>query len=148
MPGTRRKGSTSNASAVLAVVGLLAAGLAGCGGSNGGQQDARATDTAAVRNVLSQLQQASRAGDGDRICTQIFTPKLADSVTRAANSGSCAEEVRANVFSPSARLTVEDVTVNDPANATATVKEANGNRSTVFLVKQSGRWRIRSVQPA
>jgi hypothetical protein len=148
MPGTRRKGSASNASAVLAVVGLLAAGLAGCGGSNGGQQDARATDTAAVRNVLSQLQQASRAGDGDRICTQIFTPKLADSVTRAANSGSCAEEVRANVFSPSARLTVEDVTVNDPANATATVKEANGNRSTVFLVKQSGRWRIRSVQPA
>jgi hypothetical protein len=139
MPGTRRKGSASNASAVLAVVGLLAAGLAGCGGSNGGQQDARATDTAAVRNVLSQLQQASRAGDGDRICTQIFTPKLADSVTRAANSGSCAEEVRANVFSPSARLTVEDVTVNDPANATATVKEANGNRSTVFLVKQSGR---------
>ena len=148
MPGTRRKGSASNASAVLAVVGLLAAGLAGCGGSNGGQQDARATDTAAVRNVLSQLQQASRAGDGDRICTQIFTPKLADSVTRAANSGSCAEEVKANVFSPSARLTVEDVTVNDPANATATVKEANGNRSTVFLVKQSGRWRIRSVQPA
>jgi hypothetical protein len=148
MPGTRRKGSASNASAVLAVVGLLAAGLAGCGGSNGGQQDARATDTAAVRNVLSQLQQASRAGDGDRICTQIFTPKLADSVTRAANSGSCAEEVKANVFSPSARLTVEDVTVNDSANATATVKEANGNRSTVFLVKQSGRWRIRSVQAA
>jgi hypothetical protein len=38
--------------------------------------------------------------------------------------------------------------VQNPANATATVKEANGNRSSVFLVKQSGRWRIRSVQPA
>ena len=41
-----------------------------------------------------------------------------------------------------------NVDVPNAANATATIKEANGNTSTVFLVKQSGRWRIRSVQPA
>ena len=32
--------------------------------------------------------------------------------------------------------------------ATATVEEANGNVSNVFLVKQDGRWRIRGVTPA
>jgi len=83
-----------------------------------------------------------------RICTQIFTPKLANSVTRSAKSGSCAKEVTAKLFSPRTTLTVQDVTVTDPANGTATVKEANGNISTVFFVRQSGRWRIRSVQPA
>ncbi len=36
----------------------------------------------------------------------------------------------------------------DEANASATVKEANGNVSKVFLVKQSGQWRIRGVAPA
>ena len=130
------------------VAGIVALGAAGCGGSDDKRQDPAAADRAAVTRVLGQLQEASRAGDGNRICSQIFTPKLADSVTRAARSGSCAIEVREKLFSPRTRLTVQDVTVTDPANATATVKEANGNTSTVFLVKQSGRWRIRSVQAA
>ncbi len=134
--------------AVLALSGLLATGFAGCGGSDDKQQDSEGSDRAAVSRVLTQLQEASQAGDGDRICTQIFTPRLANSVTRASRTGSCADEVKRQLFSPSTRISVEDVTVNDPANATATVKEANGNRSTVFLVKQSGRWRIRSVQAA
>ena len=43
---------------------------------------------------------------------------------------------------------MQNVNVSDPANATATVKEASGNTSTVFMVKQSGRWRIRGVQAA
>jgi hypothetical protein len=38
--------------------------------------------------------------------------------------------------------------VADQANATAKVKEASGEMSTVFFVRQSGRWRIRSVQAA
>ena len=137
---------------VVLAVGALALGLAGCGGSKSDagtkQKDATAADQAAIKRVLGQLQQASVAGDGKRICTQIFTPKLADSVTNSAKSGSCAKEVKAKLFSPNTRLTVQDVTVTDPANGTATIKEANGNTSTVFFVRQSGRWRIRSVQPA
>ena len=43
---------------------------------------------------------------------------------------------------------MQNVDVPNAANATAVVKEANGNTSTIFLVKQSGRWRIRSVGPA
>jgi len=127
---------------------LGAGALAGCGGSDDSSADSKAADEASIRTVLEQLQQASVAGDGKRICTQIFTPKLADSVTTSAKSGSCAREVKSKLFSPKTRLTVQDINVADASNGTATVKEATGNTSTIFFVRQSGRWRIRSVQPA
>jgi hypothetical protein len=139
--------------AVAAVA--VAAAMAGCGGASssdqkttGGDAATKASDSTAVAQVLSDLQSASRAGEGNRICTQIFTPKLADSVTASAASGSCAKEVKKKLFSPKAEIVVQNIAVPNAANATATVKEANGNISTVFLVKQSGRWRIRSIQPA
>ena len=138
----------------VAAAAVVAAALAGCGGGSSGDKkpagdtSTKAENTTAVKQVMSDLQTASRAGDGKRICTQIFTPKLADSVTKSAASGSCAKEVRKKLFSRKARITVQNIDVPNPANATATIKEANGNTSTVFLVKQSGRWRIRSVQPA
>jgi hypothetical protein len=136
------------------LTGLAAAAVmtaAGCGGDSSGDQNSAgdtSTNDAAVKQVMSDLQTASRAGDGERICAQIFTPKLADSVTESAASGSCAKEVKKKLFSPAAEVAVQNVDVPDAANATATIEEANGNTSTVFLVKQSGRWRIRSVQPA
>ncbi|MGH2941962.1 MAG: hypothetical protein ACRDLN_04220 [Solirubrobacteraceae bacterium] len=132
--------------ALLAICGALAVG--GCGDSDDDTTGRPAAVETSVRAVLSDLQAAAVAGDGKRICTEIFTPKLAKSVTTSAKSGSCAEEVRRNLFSPTTRLTVQGVTVADDANANAKVKEASGAVSTVFLVRQSGRWRIRSVQPA
>ncbi len=134
---------TKNFVPVLALVAL-----AGCGGGSleggGGQGGAKEED--AVRSVVADLQAASRAGDGNQICNRIFTPKLADSVTSASKSGSCAKEVKKNLFSPQVRIVVEDVEVADPANATATVKEKTGKTSKVSFVKQGGEWRIRSVQ--
>lgn len=146
----RDRNSRSQWRVGIVCIGLAGVALAGCGGSDDDKQAEpdTAVDRAAITEVLTQLQQASVAGDGKRICTQIFTPKLADSVTRSATSGSCAKEVRAKLFSPNTRLTVQNVTVTDAANGTATIKEANGNVSNVFFVKQSGRWRIRSVQAA
>ena len=142
-------------SAVMAAAAVTAAtALAGCGGGSStaqnpaGDPSTKAEDGTAVKQTMSDLQTASRAGDGKRICTQIFTPKLANSVTKSARSGSCAKEVKKKLFSRKAQITVQNVDVANAANATATIKEANGNTSTVFLVKQSGRWRIRSVQPA
>lgn len=138
--------------AAAAVVTAIAA-LTGCGGDAQKPADAKTAvdktaSSAAVKQVMSDLQTASRAGDGKRICTQIFTPKLANSVTGAAASGSCAKEVKRKLFSPKAQISVQNVDVPNAANATAVVQEANGNTSTIFLVKQSGRWRIRSVGPA
>jgi ketosteroid isomerase-like protein len=129
---------------------VVAAALAGCGGDNKptGDTSTKSDNETAVKQVMADLQAASRAGDGNRICTQIFTPKLADSVTTSAVSGSCAKEVKAKLFSAKAELAVQNVDITDAANATATVKEAIGNTSTVFLVKQGGRWRIRSVEAA
>jgi hypothetical protein len=129
------------------LVAVLTLSAGGCGGGNA-SGDRQAADEKEVTHVMSDLQAASRAGDGQRICGQIFTPKLADSVTKASKSGNCATEVKKKLFGPDVKITVEHIDVQNPANATATVKEANGNRSSVFLVKQSGRWRIRSVQPA
>ena len=99
-------------------------------------------------HVLTDLESASREGDGERICNRIFTPKLANLVTSSSASGSCASEVKAKLFSPGAQIEIESVNVTDESNATAIVKEANRNTSTVFLVRQSGVWRIRSVTPA
>ena len=139
--------------AAIAVT-TAAVALAGCGGDSGakktpaGDAATKTADNTAVKQVMADLQTASRAGDGKRICTQIFTPKLANSVTTSAKSGSCAKEVKKKLFSPEAEIAVQNVDVPHPSNATATIKEANGNTSTVFLVKQSGRWRIRGVGPA
>ena len=130
----------------LLLVAVAAAGVFALRGSGG--SDAGGSDEDAVRQVLTDLQTASREGDGERICNQIFTPKLSNLVTSSSTSGSCATEVREKLFSRDAQIEVQSVVVPDESNATATVVEANGNTSTVFLVKQSGRWRIRSVTPA
>jgi hypothetical protein len=130
---------------VLVIAVAVAVVLVGRGS---GSDDNAASDQDAVRQVMTDLQTASRDGDGERICNQIFTPKLSNAITRSSASGSCAAEVKANLFSPKTTIEIENVDVPDESNATVTVKEANGNTSTVFLVKQSGRWRIRSVTPA
>lgn len=127
------------------LVVALAASLGGCG--LGGDDDGN-SDRDAVERVMTDLETASREGDGDRICNQIFTPKLSNSVTKSAASGSCATEVKDKLFSAKTKIEVQNIDVPDESNASATVKEANGNTSTVFLVKQSGRWRIRSVTAA
>ena len=151
MMGTRQRMSG------LAALAVLTVALAGCGsGSKNDGADKKpavapvntAVENTAVKQVMSDLQTASRAGDGKRICTQIFTPKLSNSVTTAAKSGSCAKEVKNKLFSRKAKIAVQNIDVPNAANATAVVKEANGTTSTIFLVKQSGRWRIRSVGPA
>jgi hypothetical protein len=120
----------------------VVAPLGGCFGGDDG------SDSDAVNQVLTDLQSASRDGDGSRICDEIFTPKLAASVSRNAKSGNCAKEVKAKLFSPEAEIDVEKIDLPDDSSATATVKEANGNVSKVYLVKQDGQWRIRGVTPA
>jgi hypothetical protein len=114
----------------------------GCGGSN------ESSDQDAVADVMSSLDEASRDGNGAKICSDLFTPKLANSVKSSADSGDCAAEVKAKLFSPDSKIEVDDISVPDDANATAVVTEGNGNVSRVFLVKQGGEWRIRSVVPA
>jgi hypothetical protein len=136
---------TGKRAALLLVVLTVAA----CGGASSNSQTGSGQDEdAAVRAVIANLQQAARQGDGNRICTEIFTAKLADSVTASSKGGSCAKEVKSKLFSPKTTLTVETVDVTGPTDAKATVKENTGKTSNIFLVKQGGEWRVRSVLPA
>jgi hypothetical protein len=132
---------TKTACVLLALTAVMP--LSGCFGSGGDKSDRDQID-----QVMSDLQSASRDGDGSRICQEIFTPKLAALISRSSKTGNCAAEVKAKLFSPEAKIDVESVDVPDGSNATATVKEANGNVSKVYLVKQGGAWHIRSVTPA
>ena len=132
-----------------AVVVGVATAAGGCGGGDDEKPPPPAdTERAAVVCLLAALQAASRAGDGDRICNGIFTVRLANSITRSSKSGSCAKEVRRNLFSRRTRFSVKRVAFTDASDATAIVTEQNGNTSKVFLIKQAGRWRIRGVRPA
>ena len=121
--------------------------LAGCGGSS--KQDSAPTASSGERGILAtvdQLQTASRAGDGKRICTDIFTRRLVASIEATAGR-KCAKEVRAKLFSPAEEISVgRDIRVAG-TQATATIREQNGNLSKLFMVKQSGSWRIDRVQP-
>lgn len=138
----------------MVVVALGATAVAGCGSSSDSgsaktAEAARQSDARqAVVQVMFDLQAASRAGDGKRICAEIFTPKLATAVTKASKSGSCAKEAKGKLFSKRARITVQKVDVTAASEATAMITERGGNASAVSLVKQSGRWRIRGVHSA
>jgi hypothetical protein len=137
-------------SASRSVLAAFAAVIAitGCGGSAAESGEADVAEENAVRFVLADLQAASRDGDGDRICNEIFTPALADSVTSASHTGSCAKEVEEELFTPQARIVVQDVEIDTPTEATATVTEQNGNTSEISLIEQSGEWRVDGVKPA
>jgi hypothetical protein len=139
MMSRRLRNASSLAAAVLVLLAV------GCGDDSSGDDTA---DVKAVAKVMTSLDTASREGNGKRICSELFTPKLAKSVSTASPSGDCAREVRSKLFSPDAKISIKDIAVPDDVNATATVTESSGNTSTVFLVKQDGQWRIRSVAPA
>ena len=95
----------------LAAVALVAVVLAVVLVTRNGSES---SDRDAVEQVMSDLQSASRDGDGQRICSEIFTPKLSNSVTRSSATGSCASEVKAKLFSADAQIEVQSVDVQTP----------------------------------
>jgi hypothetical protein len=135
----------------LAIVAAIAA-IAGCGGSDEKPATAKAPSASVSGNqrsilaTVDALQTASRKGDGQKVCADLFTPQLAKSVEAAAKR-SCAQEVRRSMFTPDAELSVGrniDVTGD---RGTAVIQEQNGNVSKLSFVKQSGQWRIARVTP-
>lgn len=97
-------------------------------------------------DTIDDLQAASRRGDGDRICGEIFTKRLAERVASAADT-SCAREARRNLFSPDTSIAIgRDIRVEGD-RATVDVTEQDGKVSELSLVKQAGDWRIDSLKP-
>ena len=126
----------------------VALGLAGCGDSDEPAKAPAVEDQ--QRQVLAtvdQLQTASRDGDAERICKEIFTRGLAASVARASGRG-CRSEVRERFSSPDASISVDREIQVKGSHAQVTILERNGKRSTLYLVKEGASWKIERVEPA
>jgi hypothetical protein len=130
------------------IAGLVTiAAFAACGA--GSEKKPSSTVSAQQRGVLDTvdaLQAASRRGDGEQICTEIFTVQLARSVEAAAKT-SCAKEVKEKLFSPQVELALARDIKFRGDRAVATIMERNENVSTLVLVNHAGRWRIDGVKP-
>jgi hypothetical protein len=130
---------------VLMAALAAAAVLAGCGGSDAEDEaPVVSSDQREILGTIDALQTASRQGDAARICGEIFTETLARSIGEGSRQ-SCEKEVRATLASPDARIAVSRQIDISGSRATATVREQNGNSSTVLLVKADGRWRIDQI---
>jgi len=135
----------------LLLLSAAVTAFAGCGGSEKPATQAPVQsrvpgDERGVLQTIDALQTASRKGDGQTICADIFTPQLARAV-RAAAKRSCAAEVREKLFSPDAELSIgRDIKVNGD-QATAVVREQNGHVSKLFMLRRGDRWQIDRVRP-
>src|SRR4051794_34615669 len=126
-----------------------AAALAGCGGSGDAKPapaPAATGDQRAILSTVDALETASRREDAGTICNEIFTRSLARSI-RQASKHSCEAEVRDTLTSRDAQLSVGRKVDVRGTRATATIREENGNTSTVSFVKDSGRWRVEGDTP-
>lgn len=129
---------------------LTVAALPGCGGSDDTTatqpQAPVASDQRAVLETIDALQTASRRGDGQKICAELFTTELARSIQKAAKR-SCATEVRRRLFRPGASISVQRGIEVSGTNATAVIREQNGVISTLHMLKRADDWRINRVIP-
>lgn len=132
----------------ILIAGVIA--LAGCGGDEKEPSDQKpATVSGDQRSILATidtLQTASRDGDGDAVCDDVFTRELSKSIEAAAKQ-SCAKEVRQRLFAPDAEISVSRDIEIAGRRGTATVQEQNGNVSELSFVKQDAQWRIDRVTP-
>lgn len=132
---------------LLVAAVTAAAVLGGCGEPDDAQQAPPASgEQRAILSTIDALQSASRQGNADKICNELFTETLAKSI-RGASRRSCEKEIRATLTSPDAQISVQRQIDINGARATAMVREEDGAASTVLLVKDGGRWRIQRIIP-
>ena len=100
----------------------------------------------AILSTIDALQTASRRGDARKICSEVFTDRLAKSIPDPPNR-SCETEVRETLASPDTQLSVGRQIDIRGSRATVTVLDQDGRTSRLFLVKASDRWRIDRIEP-
>ena len=131
------------ASRTLALL-LVAAGLAtGCGASTSNSASKFSGDKKDVATTVDDLASAAKKSDEAKICTDLLTPGLIDTLRLADGHASCNTAINdaikdADTFD----MTVKSVNVTGN-NATAVVdskhKDAN---DTLSFEKVGGRWKI------
>jgi hypothetical protein len=134
-------------SKMVLVAVLVAAVLPGCGDSDDKQATgAVQDDQRGILATVDALQTATRAGDGAKVCSRLFTKSLVRSIEKASKQA-CATEVEENLFKPDESISVgRNITVKGDTG-TAVIREQNGNVSALHLVAQGAAWRIDRVTP-
>jgi hypothetical protein len=119
---------------------VVAAGVAGCGGSSSSHSPP-AGDVTTVGQTLDRFQEAAANGDGQGMCS-LFTAALRTRVEQQSGQ-KCEQAIPDKLGDPYSSVSVHVVTI-DPAVSRAGVQavEKGGQQATIFLVKQAGEWRI------
>ena len=124
---------------------LLAAALAGCGGTAESGPEF-AGEEKLVADQVAKLQEAGEAGDAKEICDEVLARSLREEI--AAEGSTCQTELdKALKDSDDFELTVEDVAID---GTTATVKvrgrERDAERVRTFeFVREGSNWRAASL---
>lgn len=129
--------------ALIAVA--LALPLAACGGTQTSDSGTEFKgDQAAVAEVVDRLAAAGRAGDAEKICTEVLSKQLVTELKSAG--GECVTEMdRAIDDASDFNLTVRSVKVNG-TTATAQVRQGDsGANATFTFVKEGNAWRASSL---
>lgn len=133
---------------LLGIALAVALPVTGCGGGGGNGDGKNAKlftgEKKQVAQVIDDLVAASHAGKPDMICTQIFTPGLAQAIAKR-NKKTCRDVVQAQLVNPNEDISVTALKLNG-SSALVTVREQNKNASSLSLTKQSGEWRINAIQ--
>ena len=135
----------------LTLVAALAAGILaiGCGDDDGDDVNNNADDysgqDADVAQVVDDFANAGRDGDGEKICSEIFSEQLTQNVENEAGQ-SCESEVQENLPEDEYELEVNTLEV-DGATATAGVTDQDDNTSVLHFEQDGGTWRIARVTP-
>ncbi len=123
-----------------AVMIACAALATGCGAD---ENTASGDDEENIAQVVEELEAAARAGNGAKVCNELFTENLRISVTRASQR-SCAEEVQRNIASPRTTYRLQDLNVKGD-QATGLTIDQQGRRSALLMQLEGGRWRIARI---
>jgi hypothetical protein len=127
------------------IAALLALAATGCGTTETSDSaNEFKGEQAAVAEVVDRLAAAGKAGDAERICTDVLSKQLVTELKSAG--GDCVSEMdRAIDDASDFNLTVRSVKVNGP-NATAQVRQGDaGEIATFTFVKEGGGWRASAL---
>ena len=130
-------------------IALIAVSLAlpvtACGSTQASDSDSEFKgEQATVAEVVDRLAAAGKAGDAEKICTDVLSKQLVTELKSAG--GDCVTEMdRAIDDASDFNLTVRSVKVNGN-NATAQVRQGDsGTTATFTFVKENGAWRASAL---
>ena len=121
----------------------------GCGGDdddvNNNADNYEGTE-AEVAQVIDDLGNAGRDGDGTKICEDIFTADLVKSIERGAGQ-SCESEVDDNLEQDEYELEIDSLEV-DGDSATVGTTDQKDRSALLRLQRIDGAWRVVSFSPS